>query len=59
MEELNETETPNDSQETPLGEQIDGGTEEMDDRMTDGEADADVFASIGWGTDEDYGCYND
>lgn len=26
---------------------------------SDAEADADVFASIGWGTDEDYGCYED
>jgi len=25
--------------------------------MTDVEADADTFASIGWGTDEDYGWY--
>ena len=27
--------------------------------MTDVEADADTFASIGWGTDEDYGYYGD
>ena len=28
-----------------------------DDDMTDVEADADALASIGWGTDEDYGWY--
>jgi hypothetical protein len=27
------------------------------DGMTDAEADADVLASAGWGTDEDYGYY--
>jgi hypothetical protein len=27
--------------------------------MSDVEADADTLASCGWGTDEDYGCYND
>lgn len=33
--------------------------EEGDDFMTDGEADADVLASAGWGTDEDYGHFSD
>ncbi len=28
---------------------------EPEDLMTDAEADADVLASCGWGTDEDYG----
>jgi hypothetical protein len=28
-----------------------------EDNMTDVEADADTFASAGWGTDEDYGCF--
>lgn len=27
--------------------------------LTDAEADADVLASAGWGTDEDYGCFED
>lgn len=27
-------------------------------QMTDVEADADTLASAGYGTDEDYGCYN-
>ena len=27
------------------------------DIASDGEADADALASAGWGTDEDYGCY--
>ena len=44
--------------ETPLGEQIDSGTEETDDRMTDAEADADTLASAGMGTDEDYNHYD-
>lgn len=29
------------------------------DNMTDVEADADVLASAGWGTDEDYGFFGD
>jgi len=33
--------------------------EEYDPFLTDAEADADVFASCGWGTDEDYGYYGD
>ncbi len=28
------------------------------DMASDGEADGDALASAGWGTDEDYGCYN-
>ena len=28
-----------------------------EDGWSDAEADADTFASIGWGTDEDYGWY--
>lgn len=32
---------------------------EYEDGMTDAEADADTFRSIGWGTDEDYGYYDD
>jgi hypothetical protein len=31
--------------------------EPWDGFNTDAEADADVLASAGWGTDEDYGCY--
>ena len=31
--------------------------EDEDDFLSDLEADADAFASIGWGTDEDYGYY--
>jgi len=27
--------------------------------MTDAQADADTLASVGWGTDEDYGFYGD
>ena len=30
-----------------------------DQFMSDAEADADVLASAGMGTDEDYGCFND
>ena len=32
---------------------------EPDQFMSDAEADADAFASAGWGTDEDYGHYGD
>lgn len=32
---------------------------ESDPFLTDAEADADVLASAGWGTDEDYGCFED
>ena len=32
---------------------------EPDQFMSDAEADADAFASAGWGTDEDYGYYGD
>ncbi len=32
---------------------------ENDGFMSDAEADADVFRSCGWGTDEDYGSYGD
>ncbi len=28
-------------------------------QMSDAEADADTFASCGWGTDEDYGFFGD
>ena len=28
---------------------------DYEDNMTDAEADADTLASVGWGTDEDYG----
>lgn len=31
---------------------------EGDQFLSDGEADADALASCGFGTDEDYGCYN-
>ena len=31
--------------------------DEPEDLMTDAEADADVLAAAGMGTDEDYGCY--
>jgi hypothetical protein len=53
-----------DQVETPLGEQIDGGTEEADammepPEMTDAEADADTLSSAGMGTDEDYGLYSE
>jgi hypothetical protein len=34
------------------------GDEPFDGFLTDAEADADVLASAGWGTDEDYGCYD-
>jgi predicted nucleic acid-binding Zn-ribbon protein len=33
--------------------------EEHDQFNSDAEADADVLASAGWGTDEDYGYYGD
>lgn len=36
-----------------------GFDDEPSDGMTDAEADADVLASAGMGTDEDYGCFND
>ena len=29
-----------------------------EDNYTDAEADADTLASAGWGTDEDYGCFD-
>jgi hypothetical protein len=32
-------------------------SEELEDSMTDAEADADTLKSAGWGTDEDYGVY--
>lgn len=32
--------------------------EEIGDGMTDVEADADTLASAGYGTDEDYGCFD-
>jgi hypothetical protein len=32
---------------------------EEDQFMSDAEADADVLASAGWGTDEDYGYYGE
>jgi hypothetical protein len=32
--------------------------EEHDPFLTDAEADADALASAGWGTDEDYGCFD-
>jgi hypothetical protein len=35
-------------------DRITGGNDE-DGQMSDVEADADVFRSCGWGTDEDYG----
>jgi hypothetical protein len=38
---------------------LDTEPEEHDPFLTDAEADADVLASAGWGTDEDYGCYDD
>ena len=31
--------------------------EERDQFRSDAEADGDALASIGWGTDEDYGCF--
>jgi len=33
--------------------------EPFDGFRTDAEADADVFASAGWGTDEDYGSFSE
>lgn len=36
-----------------------GDTDEGDMYMSDSEADADVLASAGWGTDEDYGDFGD
>ena len=33
--------------------------EDFEDNMSDVEADADTFASCGWGTDEDYGYYGE
>jgi hypothetical protein len=33
--------------------------EERSDFLSDVDADADALASAGWGTDEDYGCYDD
>ena len=35
------------------------GDEAWDGFNSDAEADADALASAGWGTDEDYGCYDD
>jgi hypothetical protein len=32
--------------------------DEYDPFLTDAEADADALASVGWGTDEDYGAYD-
>ena len=32
---------------------------DYEDNLTDVEADADTLASAGWGTDEDYGGYNE
>lgn len=31
--------------------------QDYEDHMTDAEADADTFRSVGWGTDEDYGYF--
>lgn len=42
------------------GEEFDRGWDEAkEDGFTDAEADADALASAGWGTDEDYGCFDD
>jgi hypothetical protein len=38
------------------GDPQDGDDEAWDGFNSDAEADADVLASAGWGTDEDYGC---
>jgi hypothetical protein len=38
---------------------MDAGDGEFDPFNSDAEADADVLASAGWGTDEDYGYYGD
>ena len=35
------------------------GMEPFDGFLSDAEADADALASAGWGTDEDYGGYED
>ena len=35
------------------------GDDEYDPFLHDGEADADALASAGWGTDEDYGCFDE
>ena len=40
------------------GDEDDGEDDEIGDCMTDAEADAAVLASAGWGTDEDYGCFD-
>lgn len=48
--------------ETPLGEQIDGGNDEVEDMNSepqdnmDGDFDS-AMTSAGYGTDEDYGYY--
>ena len=39
-------------------DEIANSYEPPDDNMSDVEADADTLRSCGWGTDEDYGCYN-
>lgn len=41
------------------GEILDGINFQEDQFRDDVEADADVLASAGYGTDEDYGCYGD
>jgi hypothetical protein len=33
--------------------------DDFDDNMTDAEADADTFRSMGWGLDEEYGYFGD
>lgn len=45
------------AQEVADSEECDAA--EHDPFLSDAEADADVLASAGWGTDEDYGCYGD
>ena len=40
-------------------EMPDDGDEPWDGFNSDAEADADVLASAGWGTDEDYGYYGE
>lgn len=37
----------------------DNGYNEGDSFLSDAEADADALASVGWGTDEDYGDFGD
>jgi hypothetical protein len=55
LEDKNNQQTDNEPDELEIDGEFIGDEDDYEDNMTDAEADADVFKSIGWGSDEDYG----